>query len=622
METKYYNPKVSIIIPVYNGANFLKKAIDSALNQTYKNIEIIVVNDGSTDENKTEDIILKYGAKIKYFKKKNGGVSSALNLGIKNMTGEYFSWLSHDDMYYSHKIEEQIKFINENNLKGKDVILYSDYSIIDENDNITAICKKNHKEIEQKPEYTLLRGNLNGITILIPKRAFDDFGYFDENLMCAQDYDMWKKMMKKYKFIHQESVLSMTRVHENQDTHVNPKVITEGNQIWLDLIEDVSDARKIEIEGSIYKYYEEMSNFLSETPYNEAKKHCDSKMKEIEDDAEKKLKDIKVSVIIPFYNRVDLTINAINSVLNQTHKNIEIVLINDGSTEDTQKLEIYINNKIVKYIDSKENHGTGYSRNTGIKNATGDYIAFLDNDDIFLETKIEKQLKKMILYKAIFSHTSYIKKDYDGYSEIIETGNLKGRLYPNVIGGCTIATPTVMIKRDYLIKNNIWYIDNLSLGEDICFYIQLLQNIDVVGIKEPLSIVNINEKSTAYNYEKQLDGIKNILRFVLKSEEHSRYNWEIYRLFKEFIRVYNVRHDIYDGINRYMEENEKLCKQLMKLETKYNNSENAIILLNNEIKDLMQSTSWKVTAPLRKISLYIKEFFRKIKRIIKRKGEK
>ena len=77
-----FHPKVSIIIPVYNGANYLRDAINSALNQTYKNIEIIVVNDGSNDNGRTDEIALSYGNKIKYIKKKNGGVASALNVGI------------------------------------------------------------------------------------------------------------------------------------------------------------------------------------------------------------------------------------------------------------------------------------------------------------------------------------------------------------------------------------------------------------------------------------------------------------------------------------------------------------------------------------------------------------
>ena len=97
-------PLVSIIVPVYNGANYMREAIDSALEQTYENKEIIVVNDGSRDDGETERIALSYGDRIRYCHKENGGVSSALNLGISQMKGAYFSWLSHDDKYTPEKV--------------------------------------------------------------------------------------------------------------------------------------------------------------------------------------------------------------------------------------------------------------------------------------------------------------------------------------------------------------------------------------------------------------------------------------------------------------------------------------------------------------------------------------
>ena len=108
-----HSKKVSIIIPVYNGSNFLRDAIDSALAQTYESTEVIVVNDGSNDNGATARIARSYGKKIKYYEKPNGGVATALNYGIEKMTGDYFSWLSHDDMYEKKKIEEQIRFLSE-----------------------------------------------------------------------------------------------------------------------------------------------------------------------------------------------------------------------------------------------------------------------------------------------------------------------------------------------------------------------------------------------------------------------------------------------------------------------------------------------------------------------------
>ena len=137
------NPKVSIIIPVYNGKNYMKEAIDSALAQTYQNIEIIVVNDGSTDNGATRKIAESYGNKIKYFEKENGGVSTALNLAIEKMSGDYFSWLSHDDRYYKNKIESQIEYLKK---YDENTIIYTDYDLMDENSNVFAKSIKDHEE--------------------------------------------------------------------------------------------------------------------------------------------------------------------------------------------------------------------------------------------------------------------------------------------------------------------------------------------------------------------------------------------------------------------------------------------------------------------------------------------
>jgi hypothetical protein len=102
------NPKVSIVIPVYHGSDYLRTAVDSALGQTYSKIEVIVVNDGSTDDGATRAVCLSYDDRIKYYEKTNGHVASALNFGIRHMSGEYFSWLSHDVYYQPERIALQV----------------------------------------------------------------------------------------------------------------------------------------------------------------------------------------------------------------------------------------------------------------------------------------------------------------------------------------------------------------------------------------------------------------------------------------------------------------------------------------------------------------------------------
>ena len=215
------NPLVSIIIPVYNGSNYLKKAIDSALSQTYKNIEIIVVNDGSTDNGETEKVALSYGDKISYYLKENGGVSSALNFGISKMKGDYFSWLSHDDEYTQTKIEKQVELLSCQN----QIIVCSERQI-DKNSNFLSQQNDYTKLIDKSPlswqdeiKLILTQTLYSGCALLIPKQAFIESGYFDESLRYNQDFDMWLRIcFTGYSWVYSNEVGVLSRVHAQQVT--------------------------------------------------------------------------------------------------------------------------------------------------------------------------------------------------------------------------------------------------------------------------------------------------------------------------------------------------------------------------------------------------------------------
>jgi glycosyltransferase involved in cell wall biosynthesis len=210
-------PKVSIVIPVYNGANYLSKAIESALAQTYQNIEIVVVNDGSSDDGKTQSIALSYGDKIRYFYKENGGVGSALNYAIKKMTGEYFSWLSHDDLYYPNKVATQINALSR--MENRNTILYSDHaSFFDDDEDTIKETILPAIPSDQFRYFITVNNSLNGCTLLIPLSAFLVCGTFDESLRTTQDYDLWFRLAEKFRFVHIPEVLVKSRQHMGQDS--------------------------------------------------------------------------------------------------------------------------------------------------------------------------------------------------------------------------------------------------------------------------------------------------------------------------------------------------------------------------------------------------------------------
>lgn len=217
---KSTNPLVSIIIPVYNGSNFLKNAIESALNQTYQNIEVLVINDGSNDNNKTEKISKSFESKIKYIYKENGGVASALNLGINESKGKYFSWLSHDDFYSFNKIENQLAFIKK---KPNVKIVSSDFAILNQESQKTE-SRQINEEKTFKNGRDILENWLDFCTFLIEKECFREVGLFDAKLKTIQDLDMQFRLVVKFPIFHINEVLSTRREHLSQGTKTQIKL--------------------------------------------------------------------------------------------------------------------------------------------------------------------------------------------------------------------------------------------------------------------------------------------------------------------------------------------------------------------------------------------------------------
>lgn len=225
-------PKVSIIIPVYNGSDYLDKAIQSALNQSYQNVEIIVVNDGSNDGGKTAEIARSYGDKISYIEKENGGVSSALNRGIEAMTGEYFSWLSHDDEYRDEKIEKQVDALRA--FKNNRMIALCDTEFIDEDSRVLDKTWGTPKSGVYSNEQALLLMNkksLSGISLLIPKAAFLECGEFDTSLRFTQDADMWKRIfLDGYSLLIDKTIYACSRLHGKQQTNTHRERFREESK--------------------------------------------------------------------------------------------------------------------------------------------------------------------------------------------------------------------------------------------------------------------------------------------------------------------------------------------------------------------------------------------------------
>ncbi len=195
--------KVSIILPTYNGARFLRQSIDSCLQQTHSNIELVIVDDASTDE--TPQIIASYHNPklISLRHSKNQNLPAALNTGFKQATGEYLTWTSDDNYYALDAIEKMLTFLKTNDCD----FIYCDHYRFKEN-------QPSHRYVMKEPDKLSLE-NLNGVgaCFLYKKKVRDFIGEYDSNAFLAEDYDYWMRVAKRFRMCHFPEVLYFYREH-------------------------------------------------------------------------------------------------------------------------------------------------------------------------------------------------------------------------------------------------------------------------------------------------------------------------------------------------------------------------------------------------------------------------
>lgn len=260
---KTWEPLVSIVIPVYNGSNFVRDAIDSALAQTYKNCEVIVVNDGSQDGGATDAICRSYGDRIRYFVKENGGVATAVNLGIEQMRGEYFSWLSHDDMYYPQKIERQIEALSMQ--EDKTAIVHCNYDVLFEETKLLV-----HQDfLRFWPEEYLTNSNfaavflvIHGCSILVHKSHFERVGTYDPTLKTTQDSVWLFYAMRGQRSVFLKEELFVTRIHKSQGHVTMDEHTPDFNQMMIDFCEWLTEEEKANLYGSAQEFYYHLYSWL------------------------------------------------------------------------------------------------------------------------------------------------------------------------------------------------------------------------------------------------------------------------------------------------------------------------------------------------------------------------
>jgi len=488
-------PLVSVVIPTYNSAKFIVQAVESVLSQTYSNYEIIVVDDGSTDN--TRELLESYQDKISYTFQSNQGVATSRNNAIAIAKGELIAFLDADDLFLPQKLQQQVRIFLEQPQTGMvvggwkiadaagstiaDVELWHDLPELDLNawlywkpvlPSATMIRRDWLLKVEGFPHATVpvedvecfIEVVFQGCKAAWCRSIGTIYRQINSDSLCRNTL----RRVKSLELFHQRFY---SKVELPFEVKQSENKVVYANLVW--------SAWHLYQNG----YESEMSDYLRKSlAYTaESAEHISRNWIESFESFEKdqdgsdfqlntyKLSQIKgwqklitdslatkkpvVSVIIPAYNSAKYLSDAIASVLEQTYTDYEIIVINDGSTDNTNEI-------VAPYLDQiryfkQSNQGVSSTRNRGICLARGEFIAFLDADDMLMPFKLKQQLE-------IFSNQPQIGIVNSGFRIITEAGKEVSdterwhkipQLTPEIwLLHKPVLPSAMMFRRDWLIK--------------------------------------------------------------------------------------------------------------------------------------------------------------------------
>ncbi|MEG3955221.1 glycosyltransferase [Microcoleus sp. herbarium2] len=422
-------PQVSVIIPAYNGDRYIAQAVESVISQTYKNWEIIVVDDGSTDD--TRQALQPYVEKIRYVYQENQGVAAARNRGIKESRGELIAFLDQDDFFLSDKLAGQVALFDAQPSLG---IVNSGWRLVNEQgETISDIKSWEYFPILNLKTWIVQMPVLPS-AMMFSRKWLENVGGFNSEFDSVDDADLVLRLV----LLGCESAWlpQVTVCYRQHDKNVSIKKSLEQANLYIKLkqnlfnkpdlpqhIRDLENPAFYEAltwmawhlyytgyPASAVEYYQKSFAY---TPYSAKKTVGDwinrlgwcckaygfprnmqllRNLPEWQDLMSSIIpkKAVRVSVIIPTYNCDCYLLRAVESVIYQTYQDWEIIVVDDGSTDNTRQiLEPYCD--LIQYV-YQENQGAAIARNRGCELAKGEFLAFLDSDDFFLPEKLEKQI--------------------------------------------------------------------------------------------------------------------------------------------------------------------------------------------------------------------------------------
>ena len=434
---------ISIIIPVYNVENYLRSCLDSVLSQTYKDFEVLMVNDGSTDGSGAicQDFAER-DSRFHYFEKENGGLSDARNYGLDRAKGHYITFLDSDDFLFEDYLEN---LYHASRLSDSDITIggycrFGDSNFYFYNDRFKSDSLVSVKDF-QAIQYLDSMLDVTFITFstawgkLFKRELFSELR-FPYGKYAEDQFLIWKLYMKADKIYVFNGASYVYRMNPSGLSNIFTLKHLDYIDALEERIKDTKDIEGIEIQHSfnMYRYVlQRILGQLEEHDYIDEAKEVRKKLELVEQGQysflSDEVKEIEVenggeliSIIVPIYNVENYLRMCLDSIEHQTYSNIEVLLINDGSPDSSGEIcqEYVARDSRFRYFE-KENGGASDARNYGIERSNGKYLTFVDSDDWLSLTYVEDLYQAAIRNDSdtVISHyTIYNESDRNYYVHI------------------------------------------------------------------------------------------------------------------------------------------------------------------------------------------------------------
>jgi len=577
-------PKVSIVMPVYNSAKYLKEAINSILEQTFNDWEFIIINELGSEDGSRE-IIEQYTQVddriILVQNDRRLGISASMNVGFDMAKGEYIARMDADDISLPDRFMKQVEFMDSNpemGMCGTEVLIFGTNAF--EWDLETDKDKLSTNILFYSPSVHP--------TVMIRKSLIDKYNLrYNTEFKASEDYELFSRISEVSKVANIDEVLFKYRIMENNATFKNNDIglvlytqvmESQFKKMGLNLTdeeikllsphysmkgakyEEVLERfinldlllKKILVANEECKLYDRkyLSNTLHKRfteAYNSiswaCKNYDQNKVNEFYRksifineffyEGYKVKKDFRpvVSVLMPAFNSEKYIADTIWSVLNQSYENFELLIVNEfGSDDDTVKIINMFNDERIRIIQNKERLGLAESLNLGIREANGKYIARIDADDLYDVDRLKLQvefMEKNLEYGVCGSwqHHFGINTDWIHKPSVLHE-DLKAELIYN----CELCHSTLMLRKSFFIDNNLFY-DKNSAAEDYELWTRAVHKFKFANLPRVLGEYRIGEDNITGKKLQRLSeesaniAFKNIITYLNMDipKEHIKY---------------------------------------------------------------------------------------------------